>query len=57
MVGPALASAPTEGVALPADAWELVFLLVRTLHVVAVLGALVAMFRPTANRFFRPSPA
>ncbi|MEV5536997.1 hypothetical protein AB0L13_09050 [Saccharopolyspora shandongensis] len=58
MVGPPLVSALTGGgIAPPADAWQLAFLLVRALHVIAVVGALVAMFRPSANRFFRPIPA
>ncbi|MEU6268315.1 hypothetical protein [Saccharopolyspora shandongensis] len=58
MVGPPLVSALTgDGIAPPADAWQLAFLLVRALHVIAVASALVAMFRPSANRFFRPIPA
>ncbi|MGW5648122.1 hypothetical protein ACWEV3_23955 [Saccharopolyspora sp. NPDC003752] len=58
MVGPPLVSALTGGgIAAPADAWQLAFLLVRALHVIAVAGALVAMFRPSANRFFRAIPA
>ncbi|MEV0696483.1 hypothetical protein AB0I53_00980 [Saccharopolyspora sp. NPDC050389] len=58
MVGPPLVSALTgDGIAAPADAWQVAFLLVRALHVIAVVGALVAMFRPSANRFFRAIPA
>ncbi|TDD43589.1 hypothetical protein [Saccharopolyspora elongata] len=58
MVGPPLASALTGGgIAPPSDAWQLAFVLVRALHVIAVAGALVAMFRPSANRFFRAIPA
>lgn len=56
MVGSALVSARRRALA-SADAWELAFVLVRPLHVVAVIGAPVTMFRPTANRFFRAIPA
>ena len=36
-----------------ADAPTLAVILLRTAHVVAVLAALVLMYRPAANRFFR----
>jgi hypothetical protein len=36
-----------------ADAWALVFAGSRILHVTAVLGAVVLMFQPRANAYFR----
>ncbi|MFD7915028.1 hypothetical protein ACFV30_30605 [Streptomyces sp. NPDC059752] len=38
-----------------ADALEWVFGVSRTVHLAAVLTAVVLMFRPAANRYFRPS--
>ncbi|MDA3644659.1 hypothetical protein LZ318_23800 [Saccharopolyspora indica] len=51
MVGPALAG----GIELPAEPSGWVFLVVRVAHVLAVVGAMIAMFRPAANRFFSPA--
>ncbi|RKT84473.1 hypothetical protein SAMN05421805_103405 [Saccharopolyspora antimicrobica] len=51
MVGPALAG----GIELPAGPTDWVFLVVRIAHVLAVVGAVIAMFRPAANRFFSPA--
>jgi hypothetical protein len=35
-----------------ADPWELAFTASRIIHVLSVWGAVVCMFRPSANRFF-----
>lgn len=51
MVGPALAG----GFELPAEPTGWIFLVVRIAHVLAVVGAMIAMFRPAANRFFSPA--
>jgi hypothetical protein len=40
-----------------ADAPTLLILVVRLVHLGAVVLAVVAMFRPAANRFFRAAPA
>ncbi len=40
---------------LAADAPTLLIVALRAVHVAAVLASLVAMFRPSANRFFRPA--